>query len=697
MYCLFLDTETTSLSPTSGQIIEIAGIVTKLDKVNLDFEIVDSFESLVALRGVMDDKITRITGITQETLQEATPIHKVQENWASFLEKYPEVVVIGHSIDFDLGFLTSESWFLPNGFKFIDTLDIAKISFTNMSAVNLEFLVEKLSLHPTEKQIKLITNETNSALQPHRAMYDTICCVNLLSNSLSKLDKIGLGENFYTRIKALELLDINLFSKPDLPTLENKTLGLGMENVITIDFAGKIIPKGMWASIESLGEKSIGEILDGFLALNLPPDYNLILLQMVSINNQKILENNPSHEFKIHTKNQKELHFALSILTEITKMSDHNPIYELFPLETLIPNIGKISEKTFEIGKLTTLLEIYLDIVGDNLSNSDDKMLITKILAIYSFMLLALQPLYQRGQFIFDKNRLEVEQLPIKRKIEELTTYLLELCKNKLPVFNSISEIITIEIEKNLEEFFENGQLQIDIKNRLTFRYYQNQLTISKQILGFNLTKTIQKTLANYPDLILPTFLEKGDFDRFLQLSGLSSIMAGENVQFLNEDCQELEQLEGDLVYSELLDNLILSGKNSGKINLILGGQNSTIRDSERILTKYHKPNEYLLLGESGSLTKILSKMLNGFNGVVVIKVGDFGYLKKFANKLQFESVYIVNSPYFNIANYWFNQAMASGKKEGYLKELKDLYLSYIASVINKVTGKKVHYIRSYR
>jgi DNA polymerase III epsilon subunit-like protein len=69
MKLLFLDTETSGVDCNKDQIIEIGGVIFELE--NYELKMVDYFQTTVALRKVLDERITRITGITEGELATA--------------------------------------------------------------------------------------------------------------------------------------------------------------------------------------------------------------------------------------------------------------------------------------------------------------------------------------------------------------------------------------------------------------------------------------------------------------------------------------------------------------------------------------------------------------------------------------------------------------------------------------------------
>ena len=64
MKVIYFDTETTGLDCSSCQIIELAMITV------VDGEIVDEYDRFVKVDGMLPQKITRITGITDKMLED---------------------------------------------------------------------------------------------------------------------------------------------------------------------------------------------------------------------------------------------------------------------------------------------------------------------------------------------------------------------------------------------------------------------------------------------------------------------------------------------------------------------------------------------------------------------------------------------------------------------------------------------------
>lgn len=120
-----LDLETTGLSPARDRILEIGAV-----KVT-DGEISDTYSMLVDCGMKIPARITELTGISNEMLQEAVlrgEAKKTKEAVSGLLDFCGELPVLGHNILFDYSFVKRQA--VNMGRKFdnqgIDTLKIAR-------------------------------------------------------------------------------------------------------------------------------------------------------------------------------------------------------------------------------------------------------------------------------------------------------------------------------------------------------------------------------------------------------------------------------------------------------------------------------------------------------------------------------------------------------------------------------------------
>lgn len=124
-YVVF-DIETTGLSYTADKIIEIAAIKHSGEQTS-------EFQEYVYIADPIPAKITSLTGITNETLKDASPIDVVLPKFLSFIANH---TLVGHNIkSFDLLFINracSNLGLPPVKNKVIDTLPLARKKLPNL-------------------------------------------------------------------------------------------------------------------------------------------------------------------------------------------------------------------------------------------------------------------------------------------------------------------------------------------------------------------------------------------------------------------------------------------------------------------------------------------------------------------------------------------------------------------------------------
>lgn len=150
---IVFDVETTGLSPRNDQLIEIGAV--KISKG----KIIDRFNELINPHIAISDKITSITHITNEMVNDSPNAEIVVKKFLKFVSDFP---VIAHNAQFDISFIKVACFKYRLGpFKndVIDTMILARI------------------LHPEWPNHKLetITNNLNVKFdhdKHHRALYD---------------------------------------------------------------------------------------------------------------------------------------------------------------------------------------------------------------------------------------------------------------------------------------------------------------------------------------------------------------------------------------------------------------------------------------------------------------------------------------------------------------------------------------------
>ena len=161
-----VDIETTGFDITKDQIIEV-GLYKFCDG---KFE---EFQTFINFEGVLPLKIKRLTGIREEDLSKAPGLTEVKSVILAFLGDLP---IIGHNVDFDLSFLSTQ---LAHDFtnQSYDTLELSQLIYPLTASHRLGKLSEFLSI-PTTKI--------------HRALEDAKVTAQLFRNIISELSKLDI-------------------------------------------------------------------------------------------------------------------------------------------------------------------------------------------------------------------------------------------------------------------------------------------------------------------------------------------------------------------------------------------------------------------------------------------------------------------------------------------------------------------------
>ncbi len=130
-----VDLETTGLDPDRNEIIEIAGVRFKGNRVEAEWE------SLIRPRRAIPPEITRLTGISNAMVANAPMLSEVIQEFADFVGHDP---VLGHNVQFDLGFLRRKGVLLDN--YALDTYALAAVLLPTAGRYNLGALGQLLGI-----------------------------------------------------------------------------------------------------------------------------------------------------------------------------------------------------------------------------------------------------------------------------------------------------------------------------------------------------------------------------------------------------------------------------------------------------------------------------------------------------------------------------------------------------------------------
>ncbi|MCL1912943.1 MAG: type I-E CRISPR-associated endoribonuclease Cas2e [Eubacteriaceae bacterium] len=154
-----VDIETTGLNPSYAEITEVGAIKVK------NGQVVDTFQSLTRTKTPIPPTIMKITGITNDMLDEqGKPLNVVMENLMDFLDGLP---IVAHNAPFDVSFLNEA--LIRCGFGRLtnhieDTLMLSKKTPFDFASYKLKALAEDLGLDLARLDL--------DGLQVHRSLGD---------------------------------------------------------------------------------------------------------------------------------------------------------------------------------------------------------------------------------------------------------------------------------------------------------------------------------------------------------------------------------------------------------------------------------------------------------------------------------------------------------------------------------------------
>ena len=150
-YCV-IDLETTGLSASNAQIIEMAAIHVR------DGEVCDTFSRLIRISCPLPEEVIKLTGLTDNVLEcEGVPMKQALSDFIEFVGSHP---LVGYNIAFDIAFLRAACGRFTVAFprmKTVDVLELARRKVFGLPSMKLECLAEHYQFVP---------------YTPHRAMND---------------------------------------------------------------------------------------------------------------------------------------------------------------------------------------------------------------------------------------------------------------------------------------------------------------------------------------------------------------------------------------------------------------------------------------------------------------------------------------------------------------------------------------------
>lgn len=171
------DLETTGLKKETDVIIEIGAVKVK------NGEITDTFMTFINPERQLDEKIVKLTGITDDMLVDA-PLAK--DIMPKFLDFVKDTVLVAHNANFDVGFV--RQWMNNNGysidFTVLDTVELAKTLFTDLHNYKLDTVCKHLEVS-LENHHRAVDDATATA-------HIFIKCMDILNQmQIEKLEELN--------------------------------------------------------------------------------------------------------------------------------------------------------------------------------------------------------------------------------------------------------------------------------------------------------------------------------------------------------------------------------------------------------------------------------------------------------------------------------------------------------------------------
>ncbi|MBR1727918.1 MAG: 3'-5' exonuclease [Selenomonadaceae bacterium] len=187
---VIVDIETTGLNPKTDSIIEVGCIKFRNGK---EF---GRYESIIKTPKELSSKIKRMTGLSDEILNEAPEMKTIAPRLWAFLKNE---IIVGHNINFDIQFLYINFYeILGKEFTndYVDTLKIFKRAYPRLKSYSLENLCNKFKI----------------CAGHHRAIVDCLIVEEIINRMRKSENKITIIEEGITEESASKYV-LNLVKK----------------------------------------------------------------------------------------------------------------------------------------------------------------------------------------------------------------------------------------------------------------------------------------------------------------------------------------------------------------------------------------------------------------------------------------------------------------------------------------------------
>ena len=165
------DTETSSITPSTGRIIEIGAVKFTKNKI------ISSWNMIFNPHQILSPFIVNLTHISQQMVDESDVIDLHLKDFIDFTE---DSVIVAHNAQFDMNFLNSECEkcsLPPVKNKVADTLKLSRLLFSDFASHKLDFLADQFMIDKGSS---------------HRALDDAKICIELFKICMIKANSVIL-------------------------------------------------------------------------------------------------------------------------------------------------------------------------------------------------------------------------------------------------------------------------------------------------------------------------------------------------------------------------------------------------------------------------------------------------------------------------------------------------------------------------
>ena len=165
------DTETSSITPSTGRIIEIGAVRFTKNKI------ISSWNMIFNPHQILSPFIVNLTHISQQMVDESDVIDLHLKDFIEFTE---DSVIVAHNAQFDMNFLNSECEkcsLPPVKDKVADTLKLTRLLFSDFTSHKLDFLADQFMIDKGSS---------------HRALDDAKTCMELFNICMIKANSVIL-------------------------------------------------------------------------------------------------------------------------------------------------------------------------------------------------------------------------------------------------------------------------------------------------------------------------------------------------------------------------------------------------------------------------------------------------------------------------------------------------------------------------